>query len=75
MDLEEQVLNKKCYFSGNNCRALVIEDCPSNCSFFQTPEEAKARKAKANARLRSLPDEKQKAIAEKYYSGEMPWQQ
>lgn len=43
------------------------------CNFYRTVSEQIASRESANARLRSLPAERQMEIAEKYHNKYMPW--
>lgn len=43
------------------------------CAFYKTPEQAAESREKANERLRKLPEDRQKFIAEYYYSGVRVW--
>ena len=64
------------HYTVRACRALKRTPCEKyckKCNFRQDKEQAEASEQKARARLMSLPAEYQKAIAEKYYRGEMPW--
>lgn len=64
-----------CYFEDNGKRlAMGRSYCkPEGCAFQRSWGDYKASLAKANARLQSLPEEQQAAIAKKYYRGQMIW--
>jgi Zn-finger protein len=52
------------------CKLLKVPTCRGNdCSFIHK----KGSYEKVYARLRLLPEEKQKHIAKKYYNGDRPW--
>lgn len=52
------------------CKCLNVPSCRGeDCSFEHKNESLE----KAYARLRLLPEEKQKHIAKKYYNGDRPW--
>ena len=57
------------------CKATENVLCPGCecCSYYKTRTQYVASLRAANERLRSLPYGKQIHIAEKYYSGVMPW--
>ena len=61
-------------YSNESCKALSC-GCPGYdaCSFYKGMSQNIADRADADARLRSLPAEKQCRIATLYYNGEMPW--
>ena len=42
-------------------------------AFYKPKRQQEADQRRANARLRRLPMEQQRMIADKYFSGEMPW--
>lgn len=65
--------NTDCMFcSGESCMALVVRDC-TNCSFFLTRDQREKKRREALKRLRQLDISEQEIIAQKYYSGTMPW--
>ena len=43
------------------------------CAFYKPKCRQETDQRRANARLGQLPMEKQMMIADKYFSGEMPW--
>ena len=45
----------------------------AGCAFYKPKRQQEADQRRANARLRRLPQETQRIIADKYFSGEMPW--
>ena len=45
----------------------------AGCVFYKPKHKQEADQRRANARLRRLPMEQQRMIADKYFSGEMPW--
>lgn len=57
------------------CGALSFERCQGykRCSFYRTNSEQALSNIEGNERLNALPDEQQREIADKYYSGKMPW--
>lgn len=58
-----------------NCKALTKSDnCSPACAFYATAAQAKVSRARADKRLRSLPNNQQRYIAETYYGGMRPWQ-
>jgi hypothetical protein len=54
--------DKKCICTGSE-----------TCAFYRSAQEHRASCDAANARLRSLPNEQQIAIAETYFCGWQPW--
>ena len=69
-------MNEKCFALRNRgvCGALS-GSCTgyAGCAFYKPKRQQEADQRRANARLRSLPMEQQRMIADKYFSGEMPW--
>ena len=57
------------------CVALTGEQCAGYavCSFYKPIWKHAQDVARVNQRLNRLPIQKQRAIAEKYHNGEMPW--
>lgn len=57
------------------CAALATESCPGygRCTFYKPVWVHERDREQANARLRALPEEEQRAIADKYHKGIMPW--
>ncbi|MDR1539539.1 MAG: hypothetical protein LBU32_16370 [Clostridiales bacterium] len=52
------------------CKWLNIDSCPGEgCSFFKSTDSLE----KAQERLRSLDEQTQDRIAQKYYNGLRPW--
>ncbi len=52
------------------CKWLDVSACRGkDCSFYHKKDSLE----KVFARLRSLPEEKQEHISQKYYYGERPW--
>jgi hypothetical protein len=59
---------------GDYCIALKVGKCHGpKCSFYRTPEAAKASIRKAYARIAELDYTMQEYISIKYYLGMMPW--
>ena len=58
--------------SGDICKAYRDKKC-EDCKCALTAEQADAKRRKHDARLRRLPAEQQKAIADKYYEGVVEW--
>ena len=56
-----------CGALSGNCSGYV------GCAFYKPKRQQEADQRRVNARLRSLPMEKQRTIADKYFSGGMPW--
>ncbi len=71
------MINEKCFALGKSCdcRALEISRCPGylQCKFYKPKWKYKRDLILVMARFYSLSDEKQIAIANKYYYGRMPW--
>ena len=69
-------MNDKCFAlrARGVCGALS-GDCSgyADCAFYKAKRQQEADQRRANARLRRLPQETQRIIADKYFSGEMPW--
>ena len=69
-------MNDKCFAlrARGVCGALS-GDCSgyAACAFYKAKCQQEADQRRANARLRRLPQETQRIIADKYFSGEMPW--
>ena len=61
-------------YSNESCKALSC-GCPGYdvCPFYKSTKRYLADREAVNARLRSLPAEKQCLIATVYYNGDMPW--
>ena len=57
------------------CKATVNQCDGKNeeCPFFKTMGEHRESRKKANERLATLPEWQQRAIADQFYGGEMPW--
>ena len=57
------------------CAALEVRRCPGykHCPFYKNCTQYDADIQLAYLRLRLLPPEAQRAIADQYYHGEMPW--
>ena len=57
-----------------DCKVLE-GGCPGalECPFYKTKDRLWLERCRAFDRIRSLTDEQQIAIAEKYYLGKMPW--
>lgn len=67
-----------CVFLSNRgvCSKLNITKCiGENCSFMKTGSDLKQSNEQCKKRLLSLDEEKQYAIAKKYYGGNMPWKE
>ena len=78
-DLGGEDLNEKCFAlkPGRKCSLLTCKGCNGQydkCPFYKPRWKAERDTRRALARIASMPVEKQQAIAEKYYNGEMPWQ-
>lgn len=60
---------------GTECDCLEVDRCPGykKCSFYKNVAQYAADREQANLRLRQMPLEAQKALADQYYDGEMPW--
>ncbi|WP_320952323.1 hypothetical protein [Hungatella effluvii] len=58
--------NRYCGVLGRPCSG-------KSCGFHKTKKEQEESLEKANARLRSLPEYQQEAIAVKYYGGVRKW--
>ena len=56
------------YLNGK-CVCLTDDVCVRPCGFFKTREELAAQKERAVRRLKSLPEDRQQYIREKYYNG------
>ena len=67
-------MNDKCFALRNKgmCGALSCTGYVG-CAFYKPKRQQEADQRRANARLRRLPMEQQRMIADKYFSGEMPW--
>lgn len=56
------------------CTATTNETCEGKqCKFYKSQEQLREQKEQVRAHLRSLPDDKQAHISEKYYDGKTPW--
>lgn len=66
----------QCVFnqSLNGCKLMEGGRCMKRCSFYLTKEQRMISIAIAFDRLRHHSRREQKAIADKYYNGKMPWQ-
>lgn len=68
--------DKRCFAMGKTgrCRALIAKGRPScgECPFYKPISKNQQDLNAALARLRSLPEEQQADIAEKYYRGTLP---
>ena len=68
-------MSDRCFAKhGNACKALTVP-CPgyTECPFYKPRWKQEEGIEKADARLRSLPFDKQEEIALKYYDGKKPW--
>ena len=45
----------------------------AGCAFYKPKRQQEADQRRANERLKWLPQETQRIIADKYFNGEMPW--
>ena len=56
------------------CKAR-FDGCPGayHCPFFKSAKKAWADRQDAFRHIKKLPFHEQSAIADKYYSGDMPW--
>lgn len=63
-------MHEVCVFKVNDrrCSVLTKKAC-MRCNFYMTEEEFKARREKAEERLKSLSPEKQREIVDKYMCG------
>ena len=69
-------MNDKCFALRTRgvCGALSGDGSGyADCAFYKAKRQQEADQRRANARLRRLPQETQRIIADKYFSGEMPW--
>ncbi len=70
-------MNERCFALKlcGDCSALTVTRCPgrSRCSFYKPVWMQDRDQSRVNVRLGALPEEKQQAIADKYYNGYMPW--
>ena len=69
-------MNKNTYCThckGGLCEATTYSKCPVMCSFIATKADLVQGRKKRYERIRRLPKDTQKAIADKYYDGKMPW--
>lgn len=70
-------MNENCFAMHGNgkCGALTQRRCPgcNRCAFYKTRRQLEKEKQAANEKIRKLPAERQKYIAEKYFGGQMPW--
>ena len=69
-------MNITCFANDPIKGCMILTDnsfCGANCPFHKTVSEVKAARKSANQRLANLPEERQKYIAENYYSGKHPW--
>ena len=63
----------ECVFSkGRTCSALTVKSC-KNCRFRKTKEQLEEGRKRAKARIASLPENIQMAIADKYGCGVTEW--
>lgn len=62
-----------CHVAAGICKVLIGGGNCGVCSFHQTAKVLADSKAKAAARLRSLPRDQQMYIADKYHDSRMPW--
>ena len=60
---------------GTKCKCLIVSRCPGykRCPFYKGNVQYRADLNAAYMHLRRLPPEAQRAIADQYYAGEMPW--
>ena len=71
-------MNTSCFAcKGGECIALDPAPCfykrPRPCRFFKTQAQADAGIEHALALIAAKPTDQQKAIADLYYGGTMPW--
>ena len=70
-------MDKTCFaysHTDNDCVALTdTRGCGPDCPFRKTSAEIEADRLKADRRLASLPQVRQRYIAETYFRGERPW--
>ena len=67
-------INCFAYNAEKCCQILKTESgCGYSCPFYKNREELEAGRIKSNKRLASLPDERQRYIAETYHGGKRTW--
>ena len=70
-------MDKTCFAyitTDNGCEALLNNSgCGPDCPFRKSVTEHEAARLKADQRLASLPQERQRHIADTYYKGKRPW--
>ena len=58
------------------CTATEYETCEGDvCKFYKTQARQREQNEQARVQLRSLPEDKQREISEKYYDGRTPWRE
>lgn len=71
-------MNERCFAMqhGGQCGALKGR-CPgyAGCGFYKPVWKQKKEVCRLRYRFRSLPEETQYTIAEKYFGGRMPWKE
>ena len=56
------------------CMATEYDVCEGEqCKFYKTQARQREQNEQVRAHLRSLPEDKQREISEKYYDGRTPW--
>ncbi len=67
--------NRECaFFKDGACSALInTPTCNPTCSFRKSPAECIEGRLRSTERIRSLDSRIQRAIADTYYRGAMPW--
>lgn len=70
-------MNERCFAMrrGGKCNALSVNQCPNyaSCPFYKPSWKAERDTARLNQKLCAMPMVEQLRIADKYYSGKMPW--
>ncbi len=62
-----------CIYKSRECERTTQQKCSDECRWRQTEAEMILGRSRSIKRLRSLPENKQQEIADKYYGGEKPW--
>jgi translation elongation factor EF-Tu-like GTPase len=69
-------MESNCYcasYKNGECDALDIGKCVLPCNFSRTAEQDDIAQTRTYARLRTLPEARQRYISIKYYNGKLPW--
>jgi len=66
---------ESCFAAKTNgkCNVYTNEKCIGKCVFYKTAQQVADEREKVFARLRRLPSEQQRNIADLYYDGGQPW--